>query len=344
MKTILITGGLGYIGSHTAIEILLSGYEVIIIDNLSNSSIKVIDRIEKVAGKSILAFYLSDVCDNEALEIIFERHSKDLIAVIHFAGLKSVSQSVENPLEYYENNLLSTIRLLKIMKKYQVNNFIFSSSATVYGQIQDIPAGGITEDMPTNAINPYGRTKLFIEEILKDFCYTNKDFHIAVLRYFNPVGSHHSSLIGESPKGIPNNLMPYITQVLIGQRSHLNIFGHDYQTFDGTAIRDYIHVVDLAQAHIASLQYILKIQPSFSIHNIGTGKGYSVLEVIKAMEKATDRQVVYQFTERRAGDMAVCYANVDKAKKELGWSAKFDLDQMCADAWRWQVNNPNCYE
>lgn len=329
---ILLTGGLGYIGSHTAVELLDAGFDVIVVDNLSNSDIKVKDKIEKITNKKI-KFYEYDLRDLEKLELVFNENKID--AVIHFAGLKAVGESVEKPLEYYENNLFSTINLIKVMKEYGVKNLVFSSSATVYGRAKSMP---IYEDFPTSATNPYGRTKLFIEEILKDFELANPEFNIALLRYFNPVGAHKSGLLGEDPKGIPNNLMPYIARVSVGKLKELSIFGNDYNTKDGTGVRDYIHVVDLAQGHLAALRK-LEQNPGLVVYNLGTGVGYSVLDMVNAYNKCCGGKVKYKFAPRRPGDIDVCYASPEKAYKELGWKATHSLEDMCESTYNFQKNN-----
>jgi len=335
--TVLVTGGAGYIGSHTCVQLMNAGYEVVVVDNLCNSKIQVIDRIEKITGKRV-KFYRDDVRDKAALNKIFKLENID--AVIHFAAYKAVGESVVKPLKYYSNNLVSTIALLEVMQEHGVNNFVFSSSATVYGEPETVP---IREDFSTSATNPYGRTKLMIEEILKDVSKACPEINIAILRYFNPIGAHKSGLIGEDPNDIPNNLVPYITQVAVGKLERLRIFGKDYDTKDGTGIRDYIHVVDLADGHIAALEK-LKENCGLVVYNLGTGTGYSVLEVVKTFEKVIGRRIPYEFTERRQGDVAVCYADPSKANAELGWKARYTLEDMCRDSWNWQKNNPNGYE
>lgn len=320
---ILVTGGTGYIGSHTVVELQERGDEVVIIDNLSNSKIDVLDRIEQITGKKPL-FYKADVRDEKILEEIFEKH--DIKEVIHFAGLKAVGESTQKPIEYYENNLGSTIALLKVMKKNNVKNIIFSSSATVYGDPESVP---VTEDFPTGGTtNPYGTTKLMIEEILKDLYKADKDFGIVILRYFNPVGAHKSGLIGEEPNGIPNNLMPYVLKVATKQLPKLSVFGNDYPTVDGTGARDYIHVVDLAKGHIAAIDK-LRDAKNLYIYNLGTGKSTTVIEMVKSFEKNTGLEVPYQVTERRPGDIAEIFASPEKAEKELGWKAELNIDDMC---------------
>ena len=334
---ILITGGAGYIGSHTAIELINAGYEVVIVDNLCNSSAVVLDRIQEITGKSV-KFYEIDTRDSKKLRVVFEENKID--AVIHFAALKAVGESVEKPLEYYDNNLTNTITVLKLMKEFGVDKFVFSSSATVYGNPETCP---IREDFPLSTTNPYGTTKLMIEDMLRDICKANKDFNVAILRYFNPIGAHESGLIGEEPHGIPNNLMPYITKVAIGQLKQLSVFGNDYDTHDGTGVRDYIHVVDLANGHVKALEK-LNQKPGLVTYNLGTGTGYSVLDLVKAFEKASGVEIPYKIVERRAGDIAMCYADPTKAQKELGWVAKYDVNKMCQDSWNWQSKNPNGYQ
>jgi UDP-glucose 4-epimerase len=333
---ILVTGGVGYIGSHTVIQLIDAGYEVVIVDNLSNSKIEALNRVEKITNKRI-AFYKADLLNKEKLTEIFINENVD--GVIHFAGLKAVGQSVKMPLYYYKNNLIGTLNLLDIMQTTNVKNLVFSSSATVYGDPHKVP---ITEDFPLSATNPYGRTKLMIEEILRDLYISDKNWNIAILRYFNPVGAHQSGTIGEDPNGIPNNLMPFITQVAVGKREFLSVFGNDYPTVDGTGVRDYIHVVDLADGHLKALEK-LKTNPGCVEYNLGTGKGYSVLEVVKAFEKVSGKKIPYKIVERRSGDIAACYANPEAAKQELGWKAKYGIEKMCEDAWRWQLQNPNGY-
>lgn len=335
--SVLVTGGVGYIGSHTTIELIEAGRDVVIVDNLSNSNIIVLDRIEELTGVRP-KFYQLDVKDREKLEIVFKENNID--SVIHFAASKAVGESVEKPLEYYSNNLINTLVLLETMRKYNVKNFVFSSSATVYGDPETCP---ILEDFPLSTTNPYGRTKLMIEDMLRDICKADKSLNVAILRYFNPVGAHKSGRIGEEPNGIPNNLMPYITKVAIGQLKELSIFGDDYDTPDGTGVRDYIHVVDLAKGHVKALDKLDEI-PGLVTYNLGTGNGYSVLEMVKAFSKASNKEIPYKIVDRRAGDISMCYANPAKAKIELGWEAKYKLDEMCEDSWRWQSSNPNGYE
>jgi len=334
--SILVTGGAGYIGSHTCIELLEAGYQVVVVDNLCNSSKKSLERVQEITGKE-LTFYQDDLLDSEALDAIFQRESID--AVIHFAGLKAVGESVQKPLEYYHNNLTGTFILLEKMKKYQVKNFVFSSSATVYGSPKSVP---IREDFPLHVTNPYGRTKLILEEVLTDVHTADPAFNVILLRYFNPIGAHESGLIGENPNGIPNNLMPYITQVAVGRLKELSVFGNDYDTPDGTGVRDYIHVVDLAIGHVRAMEKI-KENPGLKIYNLGTGKGSSVLDIVKAFEAANGIKIPYVIKARRAGDIATCYADASLAEKELHWKAERDLKKMCEDSWRFQKNNPNGY-
>lgn len=336
-KKILVTGGAGYIGSHTLVELSESGYDFIVYDNLSNSSKKALKRVEQIIQKPI-DFIEGDIRDKEKLGTVFSTF--DINSVIHFAGLKAVDESVEKPLKYYDNNVGGTLSLLEVMQKFKCKNLVFSSSATVYGDPATTP---IKENFPTGATtNPYGRSKYFIEEILKDLYKSDDSWNIAILRYFNPIGAHKSGLIGEDPNGIPNNLMPYISQVAVGKLEYLNIFGDDYDTSDGTGVRDYIHVVDLAKAHIKALEYLQKTK-GLLIANIGTGKGYSVLEMIKAFEKASGKKVPYKITQRRAGDIAKCYADPSFANKTLNWKTTKDIDKMCQDIWNWQSKNPNGY-
>ena len=323
---ILVTGGIGYIGSHTCVELLKQGMEVVVFDNLYNAKIDVVDKIKEITGKEI-TFYQADMRDKESMRPIFEENKID--AVIHFAGLKAVGESVEKPLLYYQNNITGTLNLCELMKEYDCKKMIFSSSATVYGAPKTVP---IKEDFPLHTTNPYGTTKLMLEQILTDFCKADPDWHVILLRYFNPIGAHESGLIGESPNGIPNNLMPYITQVAIGKLPYLRVFGDDYDTPDGTGVRDYIHVVDLAKGHVNAVEAIMQ-KSGVSIYNLGTGIGYSVLDIVKAFEKANGITIPYQIQGRRAGDIAVCYANAQKAYEELGWKAEYDLERMCKDAW-----------
>ena len=337
MRKILVTGGMGYIGSHTVVELLKGDNEVLIVDNLSNSCIEVINRIEKITSRKP-GFVILDCCNYDEFEKVFKSNKFD--AVIHFAGLKAVGESVQLPLKYYENNLVSTLNLVKLMEKYGVKNLVFSSSATVYGKPASVP---IYEDFPLHVTNPYGRTKLMIEDILRDYCKVHPDFNVALLRYFNPIGAHPSGLIGEDPNGIPNNLMPYITQVAIGKLPCLNVFGDDYNTKDGTGVRDYIHVVDLAIGHVLTLDKLYK-NPGLVTYNLGTGNGYSVLEVLNAMNNATGKEIPYIIKPRRSGDIDECYANCDKARNELGFKAKYGIKEMCRDSWNWQQKNPNGYK
>lgn len=329
---ILITGGAGFIGSHTSIELIKAGYEIIIIDNFSNSHPTIIQRIQQIAGKQI-KFYQMDLLNEFELDRVFQENTID--AVIHFAGLKAVGDSVKEPLTYFKINLFSTINLCQIMQKYSVKNIVFSSSATVYGVPEKVP---IYEDFPLKVNNPYGRTKLMIEEMLQDLYLSDPDWSITILRYFNPIGAHESGLIGEEPTGIPNNLLPFITKVAIGALSELKVFGHNYSTFDGTGIRDYVHVVDLALGHIAALEKVMESK-RISTYNLGTGKGHSVLEVIKAFEKVSGVKIPFQLSNPRPGDVAFSFADSTKAKLELGWIAKKGIEEMCKDAWNWQINS-----
>lgn len=331
---ILLTGGAGYIASHTCIELVKANHEPIIVDNLYNSQKEAIKRVEKIVGKEI-PFYEIDVCDKEATRIIFEENKID--AVIHFAGYKAVGESVSKPLAYYRNNIDSALTICELMKEYNVNKIVFSSSATVYGLAETVP---LKEGMPTGCTNPYGWTKYMIEQILSDFAAANKDMDVVLLRYFNPVGAHESGLIGEDPVGIPNNLMPYICQVAVGKLEKLSVFGDDYPTPDGTGVRDYIHVVDLASGHVAACEYKNK---GVEIINLGTGIGYSVLDMVKAFEKANNIKIPYVIAPRRPGDIATCYADATKAKELLNWEAKYDLTTMCRDSWNWQSKNPKGY-
>lgn len=336
---ILVTGGAGYIGTHTLVELSTAGYDLVVVDNLSNSSVKALDRVEQLIGKKV-KFYEIDCLDKEAMSQVFENEKID--AVIHFAALKAVGESVEKPLEYYQNNVGGTLALCEVMRKYGCKNIVFSSSATVYGNPKVVP---ITEECEKGELtNPYGRTKAMMEQILTDLYSSDKDWNVCLLRYFNPIGAHASGLIGEDPKGIPNNLLPYVTQVAVGKLKELGVFGKDYETKDGTCIRDYIHVVDLAIGHVKALDKILKEEPALRIYNLGTGEGYSVLDVIHAFEQANDLKVNYVFKGRRAGDVPVTYANPDKAFRELGFKASRNLVDMCRDAWHWQKNNPNGFE
>ncbi len=333
---ILVTGGAGYIGSHTVVLLHEAGYDVVVVDNLSNSKEESLKRVEKITGKKT-KFYKVDLVDLEKTDEVFRTEKPD--AVIHFAGYKAVGESVEKPREYYRNNLISTLNVLDCMKKYGCNKIVFSSSATVYGVPKSVP---IQEDFPLSVTNPYGSTKLMIENILRDLYVSDKTFNIAILRYFNPIGAHVSGLIGEDPRGIPNNLLPYIAQVAIGKREKLSVFGDDYPTHDGTGVRDYIHVVDLAMGHIKAIEKLCT-NPGIVTYNLGTGNGYSVLDVVKAFEKASGRKVPYVVVPRRSGDVAECYSNPKKAKEELGWEAQYGIERMCEDSWRWQSMNPNGY-
>lgn len=337
MKTILLTGGTGYIGSHTCILLIQAGYDVVIIDNLSNSDKSVLNHIEKLSGR-MPEFIHADIRDEEALDKLFSKF--DIYAVIHFAGLKAVGESVEKPLLYYRNGVEASICLFEQMSKHNIKNIVFSSSATVYGDPATLP---ITENFPLSVTNPYGQNKLMVENILKDIAYADKDWHVILLRYFNPVGAHESGLIGEDPNGIPNNLMPYVAQVAVGKLPHMNVFGDDYPTHDGSGVRDYIHVVDLASGHLKALDVIEK-QDGCQVYNLGTGKGYSVLEVIKAFSKISGKDIPYKITKRREGDIAECYADPSLSKKSLGWEAKFGMDEMIRDHWNWQSKNPNGYK
>ena len=332
IKKVLVTGGLGFIGSHTCVELINSNYEVIVIDNLSNSSIDVIDKIKEITGVEV-KFYEDDVCSEEALEKIFSENEID--AVIHFAGYKAVGESVVKPIMYYENNLLSTLNLCKVMQKHGCKKIVFSSSATVYGSPKSLP---IKEDFPLSTTNPYGTTKLMIERILDDIYISDKDFSIAVLRYFNPIGAHKSGLLGENPKGIPNNLMPYIVRVASGELECLSVFGDDYDTPDGTGVRDYIHVVDLAKGHIKAIEKVLK-DTGIDYYNLGTGNGYSVLDLVKTFEKVNNIKVNYKIVDRRPGDIAACFADPSKAYKELGWKAELGIEDMCKDSYNYILKN-----
>ncbi len=336
MQTILVTGGSGYIGSHTVLELLNKNYNVVVVDNLSNSSYESLRRVQKLTGKTV-TFYENDIRDTEALEKIFSAHQFD--AVIHFAAFKAVGESCKLPLKYYENNISGTVNLLKVMDKFGVKKIIFSSSATVYGTPEKLP---LDENCHLSTTNPYGATKLMMENIMTDVWKADNEWNIILLRYFNPVGSHESGLIGEDPKGIPNNLMPYVAQVASGKLQCINVFGNDYDTPDGTGVRDYIHVVDLALGHIAAIEKVNTA--GVHIYNLGTGHGYSVLDMIHAFEKACGKTLPYKICERRPGDIAACYACPDKAEKELGWVAKFGIEEMCASQWKWQSGNPNGYE
>ncbi|MDF2557724.1 MAG: lnpD [Bacillales bacterium] len=334
---VLVTGGAGYIGSHTCVELLNAGHKVVVVDNFCNSQMESIHRVEKITGKSV-KFYKVDIRNEELLESIFSENKID--AVIHFAGLKAVGESVEIPLEYYHNNILSTLVLCKVMRNHKVKKMVFSSSATVYGVNNVSP---YTEDMPLSATNPYGWTKLMLEQILRDVYVGDPEWSIALLRYFNPIGAHESGLIGENPNGIPNNLMPYITQVAVGIREKLNVYGDDYETHDGTGVRDYIHVVDLARGHIKALEKIAHTTGA-EAYNLGTGVGCSVLDMVKSFEKQSSVEIPYQIVGRRAGDIATSFADPTKAQDELGWKAEKTIDDMCRDSWRWQSQNPKGYE
>ena len=333
---ILVTGGAGYIGSHTVVELLNAGYEVVVIDNLSNSSEESLKRVEQITGKSV-DFIQGDILDGELLDKIFTENQID--SVIHFAGLKAVGESVQIPLRYYENNITGTIVLCEAMARNNVKNIVFSSSATVYGDPHTVP---ITEGFPTGATNPYGRSKLFIEEILRDLYVSDNEWNIALLRYFNPVGAHKSGMIGEDPNGIPNNLMPFISQVAVGKLEQLSVFGDDYDTPDGTGVRDYIHVVDLSLGHLKAVER-LKSKPGVITCNLGTGNGYSVLQMVDAFKRISGKDVPYKIVERRPGDIASCYADPSYAEKELGWKAEREIDEMVEDSWRWQNKNPSGY-
>ena len=335
--TILVTGGAGFIGSHTAVELLASGYDVVIVDNLVNSKREAVRRVEKIAGRSV-AFYEADVRDAAALERIFDAHPIE--AAIHFAALKAVGESVAKPIDYYRNNLDGILVLLDAMRAHDVKRFVFSSSATVYGVPDRSP---IDESFPLSATNPYGQTKLMSEQILRDVERANPDWRIAILRYFNPVGAHESGLIGEDPAGIPNNLMPFVAQVAVGKLEKLRVFGSDYNTTDGTGVRDYIHVVDLARGHTAALDALTTHDASFTV-NLGTGRGYSVLEVVRAFEAASGRRVPYELVERRPGDVASCFASTAQAERLLGWRAEHGIERMCVDHWRWQSSNPDGFD
>ncbi len=334
---VLVTGGAGYIGSHTCVELLESGYEVVVMDNLYNSNEKALERVEQITGKKV-KFYNVDMLDKEAVNGIFENEKID--SVIHFAGYKAVGESVRKPLEYYHNNITGTLNLCDVMRSHGVKKIIFSSSATVYGDPAFVP---ITEDCPKGQItNPYGQTKAMLEQILTDLHVSDPEWSVVLLRYFNPIGAHKAGIIGEDPKGIPNNLVPYIAQVAVGKLEKLGVFGNDYDTPDGTGVRDYIHVVDLAKGHVKAMKKF-DDEPQVRIYNLGTGKGYSVLQVLHAFEKACGKMLPYEIKPRRAGDIAQCYADPSKAKAELGWEAQYGIEEMCADSWRWQSMNPNGY-
>ena len=336
--SILVTGGVGFIGSHTVVELQNAGYDVVVLDNLCNANPKVLDRIEAITGRKV-PFYKADIRDREALNEIFEKESID--SVIHFAGLKAVGESVQKPLEYYDNNIAGTLVLVDVMRQHGCKNIIFSSSATVYGDPAFVP---ITEECPKGVCtNPYGWTKSMLEQILSDIQKADNEWNVVLLRYFNPIGAHKSGTIGENPNGIPNNLMPYITQVAVGKREELGVFGDDYDTPDGTGVRDYIHVVDLALGHVKALKK-MEEKAGLKIYNLGTGCGYSVLDVVHNFEKASGVKIPYSIKPRRAGDIATCYADAAKAKEELGWEAQYGILEMCEDSWRWQKNNPNGYD
>lgn len=336
--SILVTGGVGFIGSHTVVELQNAGYDVVVLDNLCNANPKVLDRIEAITGKKV-PFYQADIRDRETLNEIFDKESID--SVIHFAGLKAVGESVQKPLEYYDNNISGTLVLVDVMRQHGCKNIIFSSSATVYGDPAFVP---ITEECPKGVCtNPYGWTKSMLEQILSDIQKADNEWNVVLLRYFNPIGAHKSGTIGENPNGIPNNLMPYITQVAVGKREELGVFGDDYDTPDGTGVRDYIHVVDLALGHVKALKKIEE-KAGLKIYNLGTGCGYSVLDVVHNFEKASKVKIPYSIKPRRAGDIATCYADASKAKEELGWEAQYGILEMCEDSWRWQKNNPNGYD
>ena len=331
---ILITGGAGYIGSHTCLQLLAAGQQIIVVDNLSNSSQESLLRVTKIAGKTF-PFIQADIRDKVAMRTIFKAHA--ITAVIHFAGLKAVGESAERPQLYYDNNVIGSLNLFEVMAEFNVKNIVFSSSATVYGDPVSVP---ISEDFPLSATNPYGRTKLMIEDILRDIHKSDSSWRIALLRYFNPIGAHNSGLIGEDPNGVPNNLLPYVAQVAVGRLAKLRVFGNDYATHDGTGVRDYIHVMDLADGHVAALDYLTKKQALITV-NLGTGIGYSVLDVVNAFAKASAKNIPYEILPRRLGDVAINYANASVAKSLLGWRASRSLDEMCADTWRWQSSNPN---
>ncbi|MFA1820234.1 UDP-glucose 4-epimerase GalE [Virgibacillus oceani] len=334
---ILITGGAGYIGTHTCVELLNSNNDIIVLDNFSNSNPESLNRVAEITGKTF-RIYHKDLQDKVGLREIFVENN-DIDAVIHFAGLKAVGESVSVPVSYYKNNIIGTLHLCEVMQEYNVKNLVFSSSATVYGARAEVP---IIEDTPLEATNPYGRTKLMIEEILRDIAFADPAWSIALLRYFNPVGAHESGLIGEDPQGVPNNLMPFISQVAVGEREELHIFGNDFNTKDGTGVRDYIHVVDLAEGHLKALEKV-RTTKGIDAYNLGTGKGYSVLEMVKAFERASKKKIPFRYTNPRPGDVAICYANPNKARADLGWQAVREVDAMCLDTWRWQFHHPSGY-
>ena len=334
---ILVTGGAGYIGSHTCVELLNAGYDIVVLDNLDNSSEKCLDVVKELTGKDF-PFYKVDLLDYEGTEKVFKENKID--AVIHFAGLKAVGESTQIPLRYYHNNITGTLLLMDIMQKYDVNNIVFSSSATVYGMPKSVP---ITEDFPLSTTNPYGSTKLMIEQIMTDVTKANPNLSVTLLRYFNPIGAHKSGKMGEDPKGIPNNLLPYVAQVAVGKLEKVHVYGDDYPTVDGTGVRDYIHVVDLAIGHLKAIENCSD-KPGVHIYNLGTGHGYSVLDMIHAFEKACGKKLPYKICDRRPGDIAACYACPDKAKKDLKWEAKFGIEEMCDSQWKWQSGNPRGYE
>ncbi len=334
---ILITGGAGYIGSHTCLQLLAAGQKIVVVDNLSNSSQEALHRVEKITGQKI-HFIQADIRDKTALRAIFKAHT--INAVVHFAGLKAVGESNDKPQLYYDNNVSGSLNLFEVMAECNVKNIVFSSSATVYGDPVKVP---ISEDFPLSATNPYGRTKLMIEDILRDIHKSDSSWRIAILRYFNPIGAHSSGQIGEDPNGIPNNLLPYVAQVAVGRLAKLRVFGNDYATHDGTGVRDYIHVVDLADGHVAALEYLTQKQELITV-NLGTGIGYSVLDVVNAFAKASAKNIPYEVLPRRAGDVAINYADASEARRLLGWQAKRNLDEMCADTWRWQSSNPNGFK
>ncbi len=333
---ILVTGGSGYIGSHTVLELLEAGYDTVVLDNLCNSSEESLNRVEQITGKKV-TFYKADIRDHEAMDKIFADEKPE--AVIHFAGLKAVGESVQKPLMYYDNNIAGTVTLLNVMKEYGCKKIVFSSSATVYGKPASVP---IREDFPLSVTNPYGRTKLMIEKILGDVYTADNSWDIILLRYFNPIGAHESGLIGEDPDGIPNNLLPYVAKVAVGRLEKVNVFGDDYDTPDGTGVRDYIHVVDLAKGHVKAIEKIAQ-NPGLKVYNLGTGNGYSVLDIIHAFSKACGHEIPYVIGPRRAGDIDMCYADPQKAYEELNWKAEYNLDKMCEDTWRWQSQNPDGY-